>query len=150
MASDYEQQVGASLLSVVEAQLLDDLRNYGVDPDGMTIDWSEALGEGHVTRVFGGLLEGVSGLSVVDKDGHHVADGWMDFIHGGTKDDPIFVFWLYLDLYQGSSYMSVKKEPTIPAHVWEQLPERTKELCAREGAYDADPLVRSWRRQHRS
>ncbi len=152
MASHYEQQVGASLLAVAEEQLLDDLRHYGVDPEGMTVDWSQALGEGHCTQAFGGWLEEVSGLTVLDRDGNEVAQGWMDFIHGGTKDDPLFVFWLFLHLNRDGSFVTVKKEPTIPAHVWERLPQRTKELCCREGGYDSrwsdDPRVRAWKRLH--
>lgn len=135
---------------MVDEQLLEDLRHYGLDSDDLSIDWSEAVHEGHCTQFFGDRLEESSDLTVLDRDGNPVAKGWMDFIHGGTNDDPLFAFWLYLYLIQGNSHIQVKKEPTIPAHVWERLPEKTKELCTKEGQYDsrwsADPLVRLWKR----
>lgn len=152
MNSYYERRAGATLMAAVETQLRDDLRHYRVDPDGLTIHWAEALGEGHDTWVLGGYLEKVSGLTVLDREGKTVAKGWMDFIHGGGEKDSFFVFWLYLSVRTGDGFIPVKQESTIPAHVWERLPEETKERCTREGEYDSrwskDPRVRAWKQRH--
>jgi len=88
---------------------------------------------------------------VLGPDRKVVADGWMDFIHGGGNH-PLFVFWLFLAIGCGASRNEVKRDVGIPAHVWERLPDSTKVLCARADEYDArwasDPLVLEWVREH--
>lgn len=140
--------MGPQLQREVEAQLLDDLIPYGIDPDGLSIDWSAACQEGHCTQAIGGNLEALSSVAVVDSNGAIIAEGWMDFIHGGG-DHPLFVFWLFLDDLRNGQRREVKKEPHIPGHIWARLPDSTKHLCLRSNEYDStwkdDPLVVSWR-----
>ena len=141
--------MGPSLQLEVESQLLDDLLAYGIDPSGLVIDWSDACQEGHCTQAIDGNLEELSSVAVANRDGGVVAEGWMDFIHGGGEN-PLFVFWLFLNVFRNGEWQKVKKEPNIPVHIWSRLPESTKHLFASTGKYDArwedDPLVISWRR----
>jgi hypothetical protein len=143
--------MGPRLRAYVEQQLLDDLRHYGIDPGVYKIDWADACQEGHCTSYMDGNLEELSGINVLGPDGEVVADGWMDFIHGGGNH-PLFVFWLFLAIGCGTSRHEVKRDVGIPVHVWERLPDSTKTLCARADEYDArwasDPLVVEWVREH--
>ena len=132
----------------VESQLLRDLAHYGVETEGLSIDWSDTCPEGHCTEYLGGRLENWSGVGVLNTSSRCVASGWLEFVHGGS-DNPLFVFWEYLDA-DGSEG---KQKKGIPKHVWDLLPERSKDLCGVEGRYDAawtmDPLVVEWRRKRR-
>jgi hypothetical protein len=143
--------MGPLLQKEVESQLLNDLILYGIDPTGLSIDWSDACQEGHCTQAMDGNLEDLSSVAVVNSNGATVAEGWMEFIHGGG-DNPLFVFWLFLDHLQSGEWQKVKKEPHIPGHIWARLPESTKRLCARSSGYDSnwkdDPLVVSWRKEN--
>jgi hypothetical protein len=134
----------------VEKQLLLDLAHYGLTGRGLRIDWSDPTQEGHQTRYLDGVLEEMSDVMVRGSDGVEVARGWVDFVHG-ADDAPLFVFWLYLDALKNGSWERVKDAPVIPAHIWEQLPERSKDLCLTERAHDSrwskDPLVANWREQ---
>jgi hypothetical protein len=140
--------MGLLLQKEVESQLLDDLLPYGIDSSGLVIDWSNACQEGHCTQALDGNLEELSSVAVITVEGKVVAEGWMDFIHGGGEN-PLFVFWLFLDVLRQDKWQKVKVEPHIPAHIWSRLPESTKRLCASATEYDArwknDPLVISWR-----
>ena len=140
-------EMGPQLLALVEQQLLDDLRHYGIATDGARFDWSDVTQEGHVTHHLDGMLEDMSDVVVVGPDGEPRARGWLDFVHG-APGAPLFVFWLYLDRRDGDQWTDLKDRPGLPAHVWSRLPERSKELCATEGRYDArwskDPLVIAW------
>jgi hypothetical protein len=140
-------QPGPRLLAEIERQLLGDLAFYGVANDDLRFDWSEACGEGHCTSYLDGTFEELSGVALTNSSGEVVAEGWVDFIHGGG-DNPLFVFWLFLSLADGRK---LKTTPTIPEHVWERLPQAAKDLCAVEGSYDSrwskDPFVVQWRRK---
>lgn len=141
--------MGPLLQKEVESQLLNDLLPYGIDPHGLEIDWSNACQEGHCTHALDGKLEELSSVAVITDEGKVVAEGWMDFIHGGGEN-PLFVFWLSLNVLRQDKWQKIKEEPHIPAHIWSRLPESTKRICARTTEYDArwknDPLVISWRR----
>jgi len=139
--------MGPRLIRHVEHDLFNDLRHYGVPPEGLRFDWSDPVQEGHVTRYLDGQLESMSGVVVVGARGEPRARGWIDFIHG--KDDaPLLVFWLFLDLWQGGAWLPAKADPGLPQHVWLDLPEHSKHLCASADGYDAqwrnDPLVQVW------
>ena len=146
----YTEKMGPMLRREVEQQLLADLRNYGVDNDNLQFDWSDTCPEGHVTDALDGTLENWSGVAVRDANGTIVADGWLDFIHGGGTN-PLFVFWEYLTIYEDNKEQRVKNSPGIPQHVWDQLPVSSKELCTKAREYDAawcnDPLVTKWQRE---
>ena len=142
------QRMGAHLRPEVERQLLHDIMHYGLNPSGLAIDWGHACQEGHCTTVAGAMLESLSGLRVVDPNSSPVAVGWMDFIHGGDPN-PLFVFWLFLDVQVVGKSARVKNEPTIPSHIWSRLPNASRDRCAIGEAYDArwakDPLVLAWK-----
>ncbi len=144
-------RMGPQLQKEVETQLLNDLIPYGIDPHGLSIDWSDTCQEGHCTQAIDGNLEDLSSVTIVNSNGTIVAEGWMDFIHGG-EGNPLFVFWLFLDDLRSGERHEVKKEPHIPGHIWAQLPEATKRLYTRSSDYDArwknDPLVVSWRKEN--
>lgn len=144
-------KMGPLLQKEVETQLLNDLATYGIDPTGLSMDWSDACQEGHCTQAFDGNLEDLSSVTVVNSDGAIIAEGWMEFIHGGG-DNPLFVFWLFLDDLRSGERQTVKKDPHIPGHIWARLPESTKQLCSRSSGYDSnwkdDPLVVSWRKEN--
>ena len=145
-------EMGPKLLEYVERALLEDLRHYGIAPEGLRFDWSDPVQEGHTTDYLDGMLEEMSDVRVIDAAGAPRAEGWIDFVHG-APDAPLFVFWLYLDHREGDLSTSLKDEPGLPAHVWSRLPERSKELCATEDKYDKrwskDPLVVQWRAARR-
>jgi hypothetical protein len=140
--------MGPLLQKEVESQLLNDLLHYGIDPTGLSIDWSHAIQEGHCTRAIDGNLEELSSVAAIDSNGTVVADGWMDFIHGGG-DNPLFIFWLFLYDLRNGERKKVKERPTIPMHIWSRLPEATKNLLATSEKHDRkwkrDPLVKSWK-----
>jgi hypothetical protein len=143
-------RMGPLLLAEVERQLLADLEHYGVSRPGLKIDWSDACGEGHCTRYLDGNPEELSSIAVVGSNEAAVAEGWFDFVHGGD-DYPLYVFWLFLSIHVNDEWKKVKGEPVIPEHVWDRLPDQSKEACCKEGAYDArwsrDPKVIAWRRR---
>ena len=136
-----------ALLIEVERQLLADLTHYGVTIEKLRFDWSESCQEGHCTKVLGSTLEERSSVYVLSENDEVVAEGWMDFIHGGGTN-PLFVFWLLLSVRQGGELIKVKSDNAIPKHIWAAVPVETKALCARDETYDArwanDPLVREW------
>ena len=143
--------MGPQLRTEVEEQLLTDLRSYDLDSSSLRIDWSNACGEGHCTQAIDGNLESLSDVSVIDDEGQVVAEGWMDFVHGGG-DNPLFVFWFFLRIRKGKRWLKVKSQPNIPLHVWERLPDSTRSLCTKEDDYDArwcnDSLVLRWRDEY--
>lgn len=140
-------QPGPALLQRIERQLLADLSCYGIHGGDLHIDWSESLGEGHCTTCMDGTFEGLSNVMVRGPRGLVVAEGWVDFVHGGGEN-PLFAFWLFLSSAEAGQ---LKDKPTIPGHVWEQLPPSSKALCTVEGAFDArwcrDPLAIKYRGQ---
>jgi hypothetical protein len=143
-------RMGPRLQAVVERQLLDDLAHYGVSRAGLSIDWSRTCGEGHCTRHLDGNLEELSGVRAFAPGDELVAEGWMDFVHGGDHF-PLFVFWLFLSVAVNGEMARVKGDVAIPAHLWERLPKPSKDACFTEGRYDArwarDPKVREAKRQ---
>ena len=146
-------QMGDRLMREVERQLLIDLEHYrpGSLNEKLTIDWSNPCQEGHCTEFLGGSLESMDGVVVLRSDGKMVADGWIDFVHGGG-DLPLFVFWLFLNLIddEGRS-VEVKKDTVIPLHIWNKLPLSSKNACTITDRYDAswknDPSVKDWKRK---
>ena len=74
----------------------------------------------------------------------------MDFVHGGGAN-PLFVFWLFLSILREGKWVKIKRDPTIPEHVWAALPGESRTLCASVSEYDArwskDPKVQRWVRK---
>ena len=141
--------MGPHLKAEVERQLIEDIMHYGILDTRLRIDWSGACPEGHRTSYLDGDLEAVSNVSVLNGNNEIVAEGWLDFVHGGG-DNQLFVFWLFLDIRRGGKWEEVKSEPVIPQHIWERLSDNTKDACMSEGKYDSnwcnDPLVISWKK----
>ena len=143
-------RMGDTLRKEVERQLLVDLGHYrGLASDGLSIDWSNPCQEGHCTEALGGMLEEMSDIAVRDRNGDIVAEGWLDFVHGGG-DLPLHVFWLFLDLVDNGVTKPVKKDLTIPLHVWNSLSDASKYALTVERGYDsrwhADPKVAALKR----
>ena len=138
------------LQPVVEGQLLDDLRRYGVATEDLWLDWSDCCQEGHCTNALGEFLEDQSNVVARNQADEVVADGWMDFVHGGGAN-PLFVFWDFLTLHRAGVPVKVKEQTGIPEHIWEALPETTRNLCARADGYDSrwknDPFAIAWRQR---
>jgi hypothetical protein len=141
-------EMGDRLRCEVERQLLLDLEHYRRCSlnEQLTIDWSNPCQEGHCTDIQGGRLESMSDVTVRRADGTVIADGWIDFVHGGG-DLPLFVFWLFLDLVDAHGrLLHVKKDAALPLHVWHKLSPVSKNACAVRDCYDArwkdDPIVR--------
>jgi hypothetical protein len=111
---------------------------------GLSFDWSNPCQEGHVTRYLDGMLEEMSDVSVNRSDGTPVAEGWLDFIHGGG-DAPLFVF--------SSSSGFAKEMLGVRSRVKQRSPgmsgsdclDHGRDVCTSETTYDArwsgDPLV---------
>jgi hypothetical protein len=144
-------QMGSALRGEVERQLLTDLGHYRPgSTNGLTIDWSDPCQEGHCTDVLDGTLEEMSDVAVRDSAGNMIAEGWVDFVHGGGIL-PLHVFWLFLDIFDRGEMRKVKDDVGIPAHVWAVMSEASKDAAAVVGRYDArwkdDPKVVAWRRR---
>lgn len=145
----YTQQMGPRLRAEVQRQLLKDFQRYSKESaDNLSMDWSETCPEGHATVYLDGWLENWSEVRVINVQDEIIASGWIDFIHGGG-DNPLYVFWYYLHFGEGGS--EVVKAHGIPRHIWESLPESTKDLCLKADSYDNawcnDPLVLEWGKQ---
>ena len=142
-------QMNKKLKEEVELQLLKDLEHYGLKLSKVIFDYSGACQEGHCTNYLDGNLEDLSEVVVKDVSGKIIASGWIDFIHGGNSN-PLFVFWLFLEIERDGKYTKVKDKPDIPGHLWNVLDEKTKALCTFSKEYDSrwskDPLVIAWKK----
>src|SRR2546423_15242202 len=101
--------MGPLLQKEVEAQLLADLAHYGVVEQGLRIDWSSSCQEGHCTQAVDGNLEELSSVLVQNARSEAVAEGWMDFVHGGGAN-PLFVFWLFLSILREGKWVKIKRD----------------------------------------
>jgi hypothetical protein len=147
----YPKDMGPRLRAEVEGQLLKDFERYAPQQcDQFAIDWFDTCPEGHATTYLDGWLQNYSNVRVVNQHETTIAEGWIDFIHGGGEN-PLFVFWYYLSLRENTE--NVVQTQGIPQHIWDSLPESSKDLCLKSEMYDAawgnDPLVLQWKRQRR-
>lgn len=111
------------LRSLVEKQLLLDLKNYSKGFENLKFDWSESCIEGHESNHLGGYLENFSGIAIYNTDEKLIADGWMDFIHEG---DFFLAFWDYITIWHDQERIFEKAKPGIPNHIWNQIPEEIR------------------------
>ena len=111
--------MGPQLRSLVEMQLLADLKVYGVPPDNLKFDWSNSCIEGHDSSFLDGELENFSGISIFNNN-QLIAEGWMDFVHEGTF---FLAFWDYLTVWENDAIVLDKNKAGIPDHVWERIPK---------------------------
>jgi hypothetical protein len=136
--------MGAALRREVERQLLVDLEHYRPDSAGagLVIDWSNPCQEGHCTELLGGVLESMSDVAVRDSSGTVIAEGWIDFIHGGGAL-PLVVFWQFLDFLGDGRHRLTGSG--IPAHIWANLSNESRAACAVDPAWSQDPSVLRWK-----
>jgi hypothetical protein len=115
-------KMGKELRSLVEKQLKEDLKNYGIQNEQLKFDWSESCIEGHDTEYLDGSVENFSGILVFDDKDNLVADGWMEFIH-----EPNF-FLAYWDLVTtwNNEKLLKKKDFGLPEHIWTKVPEEIR------------------------
>ena len=60
----------------------------------------------------------------------------MGFIHGNAGN-PLYVFWLFLSIFENGHWRRVKVKSSIPDHVWNHLPDETKRTFANADSYNA-------------
>lgn len=121
----FADHMGPKLRSLVEAQLTEDLQQYGVLGVDLKFDWSDSCVEGHRSKHLDGFVENFSGISVFNATDDLVADGWMEFIHEG---DFFRAYWEFVRTWNGDRKLMEKKDVGIPAHILKLIPEviRTK------------------------
>ncbi|GGH13044.1 hypothetical protein [Pedobacter zeae] len=117
--SDYglSSPMSAELRKVVESQLIEDLRFYGIDDTDLKFDWSNSCIEGHDGEYLGSYFENYSGILVFDKNDNLLADGWMDFIDGPE----LVVYWDFIDTWKGNKRIAEKSEPGVPEHILDKI-----------------------------
>jgi len=109
--------MSTELRKIVEFQLAEDLRFYGVDAVGVKFDWSNSCIEGHDGEHLGSHFENYSGILVFDKMDNLIADGWMDFIDGPE----LVVYWDFIETWKGSKRLAEKSTPGVPKHVSDKI-----------------------------
>jgi hypothetical protein len=115
----FHSSMGIKLKEVVETQLAKDLRNYRVENDSLSFDWSQSYGTGRQALYLDGIVQNFSRIIVFDKQGNLVADGCMDFIC-----NRIFCisYWDLVTTWTDGRILREKKEQGVPMHIWKQLP----------------------------
>ena len=104
------------LRRLIERQLAEDLRHYGIRNENLRFDWSESVMEGHCDTYQGKDVESFSEIRVFDAENRPVAEGWMEYVLHG---DFFRAYWEFLDVFgQGRK----KDKPGIPPHVWKKIP----------------------------
>ena len=115
--------MGPELRNIVEQQLIEDLKNYGINQKELHFDWSESCIEGHRTRHLDGSVENFSGISVYDDRVNLVAHGWMNFIH---EKDFFLAYWEFVTTWNKDKQLADKKDPGIHDHIWKRIPDDIK------------------------
>ena len=117
--------MGPKLRMLVEQQLSDDLKAYGIIENQFKFDWSESCIEGHETAYLDGRVENFSGVNIFNEKDEHVAEGWMEFIHEPGYD--FFVaYWEFLDVFELGREICIKDNAGIPLHVYNKIPENVR------------------------
>ncbi len=111
--------MGEELRNLVEKQLKEDLKNYGISNKQLKFDWSDSCIEGHRTEYLDGSVENFSGIVVYDNEDEMVADGWMEFIH---EPNFFLVYWDCVTTWKGDKKIN-EKNFGLPEHIWIQIPE---------------------------
>lgn len=118
--------MGPKLRLLVEEQLIDELKMYGILENQFKFDWSESCIEGHETDYLDGRVENFSGINVFNEKDEHVAEGWMEFIHEPAYDYFI-AYWEFLDYLDSGRERSIKDESGIPLHIYNKIPEEVSD-----------------------
>lgn len=122
----FSQCMGKELREVVEGQLLNDLKIYGVDINNLKFDWSECCVEGYRIEYLDGEVENFSYIMLFNEYAELAVEGWMEFIYE-EKCDLFIVYWNFLNIYQDGQAIVKKEHPGIPKHIYEILPQSIKE-----------------------
>lgn len=117
--------MGPKLRMLVEQQLFDDLKVYGIKGNKYKFDWSESCIEGHDTTYLDGEVENFSGINVFNDKNEHIAEGWMEFIHEPTYN-LFIVYWEFLRFYDEGKEIKIKDEVGIPEHIFNQIPVKVR------------------------
>jgi hypothetical protein len=121
----FADKMGPELKVLVEEQLSDDLKVYGMTADLFHFDWSDSCIEGHDTSYLDGEVENFSGIKVFNEHDNLIAEGWMEFIHEPPYDFFI-AYWEFLTLFEGDQGAYIKNSG-IPLHVFVKIPEAVRE-----------------------
>lgn len=117
--------MGPRLRMLVERQLTDDLRHYGLNLSQAKFDWSDSCIEGHATDFLDGSLENFSGIAVFDNNDTLAANGWMEFIH---EQNFFLAYWEFVITLDSEKKISEKRDVGIPDHIWARIPEHIKPI----------------------
>ncbi|MDT2046788.1 hypothetical protein CHN50_03230 [Priestia aryabhattai] len=116
--------LGPKLKDLVEKQLLEDLKFYGIDGGEFKFDWSESCIEGHDEEYLDGIVENFSGVNLFNKQDEHQIEGWMEFIYE-PEHHFFIVYWEFLhEVSAAKRYL--KDMPGIPEHVFIRIPEAVR------------------------
>lgn len=121
----FSSMMGPELRMVVEQQLYDDLKVYGIVGKQFKFDWSESCIEGRETTYLDGRVENFSGIHIFNEKDEHVAEGWMEFIHEPTYDFFI-AYWEFLDSFDSGREINIKGNSGIPIHIYNRIPEKVR------------------------
>lgn len=123
------------LRKLVEEQLIDDLKYYGLKSDNLKFDWSNSCIEGHLSDYLNSSLENYSEIYVYDNSNNLIAEGWMDYVNGSEYSDESTFFITYWDditIWNNKDKIIEKFEIGIPNHILEKIPENLKNFLKDE------------------
>lgn len=131
----------------VEAQLIEDLKRFGISNQGLQIDWSDSVPEGGGTEYKGVYVESGSDV-VVKKSDEVIGYGWTE--HIVDSSGKLFSFWTVFDKAGGEPRVSVADYEDsfgIPKHIWDILTEKDKNhLADTHQGWSQDGKLRPYRK----
>lgn len=115
--------MGPKLRMLVEQQLIDDLKVYGIRGNKFKFDWSESCIEGHDTTYLDGEVENFSGINIFNEKDEVIAEGRMEFIHEPTYNFFI-AYWEFLVFFElRKERLKIELEsPTI--YIFNKIPPK--------------------------
>lgn len=117
----FADKMGPKLRMLVEKQLCDDLRFYGITANKFKFDWSESCIEGDDAAYLDGVVENFSGINIFDEKDKHIAEGWMEFIYEPTYN--VFIsYWEFLTHFNAGIEIDIKDRVGIPLHIFNKIP----------------------------
>lgn len=122
----FSKTMGPKLRELVESQLIEDLKFYGIHRKDLKFDWAKSCIEGHDTTYLDGSLENYSGIGVFDSNDNMVADGWMEFVH---EEDFFLCYWDHVLTWNNNLMVGKKELFGLPEHIWLQIPDAIKPVC---------------------
>ena len=121
----YSDKMGPKLRMLVEKQLCDDLKIYGIMANKFKFDWSESCIKGDDAIYLDGVVENFSGINIFNEKDKHIAEGWMEFIYEPTYN--FFIsYWGFLTYFDSGKEIEIKDKVGIPLHIFSQIPENVR------------------------